>query len=235
MSSNPFTDYYQSLGLAGMNNPNPYLEFTGQIPLAGYQGAPTDAMGQPIQSYQPPAPGTTLNSTPAAAPAPQRPQGMTDQQALVLAQQLGGSGVQGSGRGTTGGQGIMDVYNQLMAGQGQTDPNSAARIQYMMSGGQGPPPNPNAAGGAGTGAAGTPAPQAADARQAYLSALANPGPVTTPGAVMQPGATPTGSPPPSVLAHFLATQSGKTGAGGYSNMPFFNTLNQLQAAKAGAS
>jgi hypothetical protein len=70
-------------------------------------------------------------------------------------------------------------------------------------------------------------------RQAYLQALANPGKVTTPGAAMQPGSAQTGAPQPSVLAAFLAAhpQGGSTGAGGYNNATFFNTLNQLQAAK----
>lgn len=199
-----------------------------------YMGTPTDAQGRPIQSYldaqaqhdawaaahPPMAPPTTLNTNPV------RPQGMTDQQAMTLAQQLGGSGVQGSGRGTTSGQGMLDVYNQLMAGQGQTSPMS--RVPYIMSGGQGPPPNPNAAGGAGTtGAAAGAAPQnPIDMNQAYLNALSSPGRVATPGATAPQG------PPPAqqsnVLQQFLQNWQNKgaptTGAGNYNNQAFFNAL-----------
>ena len=70
-----------------------------------------------------------------------------------------------------------------------------------------------------------------DMRQAYLDALSNPGKVTTPGAQMLPGTSPTGpQSQPSVLAQFLQQHpgGGTTGAGGYSNQSFFNTLNALK-------
>ena len=70
-----------------------------------------------------------------------------------------------------------------------------------------------------------------DMRQAYLDALSNPGKVNTPGAQMLPGTSPTGpQSQPSVLAQFLAQHpgGGTTGAGGYSNQPFFATLNALK-------
>ena len=53
--------------------PNPYTRFGGSrlsFLDDDYAGVPTDARGQPIQSYQPPAaatPGTTINSAPAAS------------------------------------------------------------------------------------------------------------------------------------------------------------------------
>ena len=67
-------------------------------------------------------------------------------------------------------------------------------------------------------------------RQAYLTALSNPGKVTTPGANV-PQATPLGT--PSVLNSFLAAHPGGGGgpaAGNYSNKGFFDTLNQLRSA-----
>ena len=82
-TSNFMTDTMNAQGLMGLMGPNPYLEYTGQIPMAGYRGAPTDAMGNPIASFTqaqqqhdawnaanpaPAAQGTTLNSTPQGAP-----------------------------------------------------------------------------------------------------------------------------------------------------------------------
>ena len=79
MPNDPFADAMNTSGYAGLIGPNPYLEYTGQIPMAGYRGTPTDAQGNPIQSYldaqsqhdawnaanpAPGAQGTTLNSTP---------------------------------------------------------------------------------------------------------------------------------------------------------------------------
>ena len=81
-------------------------------------------------------------------------------------------------------------------------------------------------------AASTPAPQAAasspvNSYQNALQLLSNPGHVTTPGSNV------TASQPitqqPSVLDQFLATQHGGTGAGGYSNQGFFDTLNKLKS------
>ena len=84
MPNDPFADAMNTSGYAGLIGPNPYLEYTGQIPMAGYRGAPTDAMGNPIASFgqaqqqhdawnaanpapAAPAAGTTLNSTPQHA------------------------------------------------------------------------------------------------------------------------------------------------------------------------
>ena len=82
MPNDPFADAMNTSGYAGLIGPNPYLEYTGKVPMAGFYGAPTDAMGNPIASFTQaqqqhdawnaanpaPAPvaGTTLNSTPAA-------------------------------------------------------------------------------------------------------------------------------------------------------------------------
>ena len=81
MPNDPFADAMNTSGYAGLIGPNPYLEYTGKVPMAGFYGAPTDAMGNPISSFTQaqqqhdawnaanPAPvappqGTTLNSTP---------------------------------------------------------------------------------------------------------------------------------------------------------------------------
>ena len=75
-----------------------------------------------------------------------------------------------------------------------------------------------------------PAPQnPIDMRQAYLTALSNPGKVTDPGATV-PQAQPLGS--PSVMNAFLAANpsGGGSGAGGYNNQGFFQTLNKLRAS-----
>jgi|HubBroStandDraft_6_1064221.scaffolds.fasta_scaffold01039_11 hypothetical protein len=200
----PLADYQNMLGLQGLTGPNPYLEFTGQIPMAGYAGAPSNAAtGQPISSYQSilnqlnaGTPGTTLNSGPAAPAAPTP----SPVNSLFYGMNPGGSGPGPA--------------------FGGTDP-------AFTPGAQATNPVPQAA-----------APSsAANARQAYLQALANPGPPPTYGAQMQPGASQTGAPQPSVLSAFLAAhpQGGSQIPGGYGNTTFFNTLNQLQAAKGGAT
>jgi hypothetical protein len=83
------------------------------------------------------------------------------------------------------------------------------------------------ASGAGRTASGAAQTNPVDMRQAYLDALANPGHVTTPGATIQPS-QPVGT--PSVMDSFLANNKGGTGAGGYSNQGFFDTLNKLRSA-----
>jgi hypothetical protein len=211
----PLADAYNLMGAQGMTNPNPYLEFTGQIPMAGYMGAPTDASGNPIQSFldaqkahdawstanpAPTAPGTTLNSAP-----PQQLQRIYEGQGTGGA--AGGQNAMGSG-GPTAGQsayGYAMVPQQGILGH----PQQAAAAPAA-------PTNP------------------IDMRQAYLTALANPGHVATPGAQMLPGTTPTGpQSQPSVLQAFLSQHpgGGTSIPGGYSNQPFFNTLNQLQSQK----
>ena len=43
--------HHERPGLMGLMGPNPYLEYTGKVPMAGFYGAPTDAMGNPIASF----------------------------------------------------------------------------------------------------------------------------------------------------------------------------------------
>jgi hypothetical protein len=211
--SDPMADYYNGMGLQGMTGPNPYLEFSGQIPLAGYAGVPHDAQGKLIASYAPPAAppmGTTLNSPPP--PAASQNGAFSPQQAMRLMSTGGMPTPSGNGMGPVNDQANLDTYNQLTAGYQQAPQQTS---QQMGSQTQAQVAN------------------AAAQRQAYLQAMANPGPLPTYGAQMQPGARPTGAPQPSVLAQFLAAHpsGGTTGAGGYSNQSFFNTLNALQAQK----
>ena len=51
MPNDPFADAMNTSGYAGLIGPNPYLEYTGKVPMAGFYGAPTDAMGNPIASF----------------------------------------------------------------------------------------------------------------------------------------------------------------------------------------
>jgi hypothetical protein len=223
----PTADYMNVMGFQGLTNPNPYLEFTGQIPMAGYMGAPTNAAGAPIQSYldaqaqhnawQPPAstpsstPGTTLNNT-------QQWWNNLSQPSLMNP----------SGNAALG----MANWGAFMGPQAAIDQASPGFLQPGMQGYQG------GATGAAAPGAGAAAPQnPVDMRQAYLTALSNPGKVATPGAQILPGTSmtgPVGSSQPSVLQAFLAAhpQGGSApgaGPGGFSNAGFFNTLKQLQA------
>lgn len=215
--TNPFT----IAGMAGMMMPNPYTQYKGQLPIPGYMGTPTDAQGNPIQSYtdaqaahdawQPtqaaPAQGTTLNSNPNWA---------------VQNAMLDSMGRNASRVTTQGGA--------------SNDPQTASDV-IRMRGMLGPNPNGDNTGQTGSiipGAAGAQpvaAPQTnpVDMRQAYLTALSNPGKISTPGA-NAPQAPPLGQ--PSVLDSFLAAHpgGGGAGAGNYNNSGFFNTLNQLRSA-----
>jgi hypothetical protein len=247
----PLADYQNMLGLQGLTGPNPYLQFTGQIPMAGFMGAPTNASGQPIQSFTDtqnasnawnaanPAPGTTLNTSGAVASTAnpfagiQEPQGMNTASTeprggLSLAQWNALSGPQKAS--LYGPQGIVGYSNQTDQGHG------FGSDYEPIYGSMQPQAQTQAA------PAAAPAPtNPYNMRQAYLDALSNPGHVATPGAQMLPGTSPTGpigsNQQPSVLQAFLAQHpSGGTAIpGGYSNKSFFNTLNQLQSAKPGAT
>ncbi len=212
---NSLADVYNLTAAQGMYGPNPYLKYTGQIPMAGYYGTPTDARGNPIQSFvdaqaqhdawdkanPAPPPGKTLNSPPD----------MMAMRNAALTGQPGAALAYGANFAPAGSPpGIQQMYGQNFAAftpqqnwTGNTQPAAAAPAAAS---------NP------------------VDMRQAYLDALSNPGKVTTPGAVMQPGTTPTGpASQPSVLDAFLAAHpSGGTASQSYTNQPFFNTLAQLK-------
>jgi hypothetical protein len=209
----PTAVYQDMMGLQGLMDPNPYLEFTGQIPMAGYAGAPANAStGQPISSFQSilaglnaQNPGTTLNSTgPGLSGAAGIPPMISS----------------GGGQYTGGGQ----YAAGQMAGQ-NTPATMIPNPAYAAAQGQSAP----------TSSASSPSssPNSANSRLAYLQALSNPGNPVTPGAQILPGTSmtgPVGSGQPSVLQSFLAAHpsGGKAIPGGYSNTSFFNTLNALQ-------
>ena len=196
---------------------NPYTQWNKQaLPFMGqYAGAPTDARGNPIQSYQdalaaqkaaqtaataaPPAQGTTLNSSgpPLGSPAP-------------IPQYI-----QTQGGTASGGQ--ASVNAGLQGGQwvpGQMVPNPA----YTAAQQQRP-----------TAAAAPAAPAGPDMNAAYLQALANPGKVTTPGATVAQSAPPSAQ--SGVLQQFLANWqkqgSPTTGAGNYNNKDFYAALQGM--------
>ena len=210
--TNPFT----IAGMASMMQPNPYTQYGGKpLPIPGYMGAPTDAQGNPIQSFTDaqaahdawnkanpaPAQGTTLNSTPGGNPNPV------------------GSPLN-----------PMGDWSSLAPNAFPGNPSRQAAYARELG-----LPGSNYNGAAGAGAGQAPAASAApqnpiDMRQAYLTALSNPGKPSMPGATV-PQAQPLGT--PSVLNSFLAAHpsGGATGAGGYSNQGFFQTLNKLRAAQ----
>ena len=201
---------------------NPYSLYSGQaLPWPSqYGGTPTNALGQPIQSYlqaqaaaQPapvaPAAGMTLNSSPGARSMP--------------------GGIYGAAGGPAAG---IQQAQQLLTGQGaygNANQNQAAGLAALMGL---DPSQLNGMGGGGSAPAPA-APQAAapafDSRAAALQALANPGHVTTPGANVpyNQGAVSQG---PGVLQQFLQNwQAGGAptkGAGNYNNAAFFNALQK---------
>ena len=223
MPNDPFADAMNTSGYAGLIGPNPYLEYTGQIPMAGYRGAPTDAAGNPIASFTQaqaqhdawnaanpaPAPvaGTTLNST------PQPQHGVSGLQPGQW------DGSDGLATGTpTSGVRMASQSNGMPQGWNQNSNNGGIFMTPQTQPGMTPQPQAPAAAAAPT--------NPVDMRQAYLDALSNPGKVTTPGAQMLPGTSPTGpQSQPSVLAQFLAQHpgGGTTGGGGYSNQGFLST------------
>lgn len=200
------TNPYTIAGMAAMMQPNKYIDPAYKdkpLPLPGFYGTPTDAQGNPIQSFldaqsqhdawnaanPAPAQGTTLNSTPQPGVIPFQHATMSD--GMPYGQTSLGRGVTGpSWQGPGGGTPQQQQAPQQSAPAAQQNP--------------------------------------VDMRQAYLDALSNPGKVTTPGATV-PQASPLGS--PSVMNSFLAANpGGGAGAGGYNNSGFFNTLNKLRSA-----
>jgi hypothetical protein len=240
----PLADIMNMQGYQGLVGQNPYLQYQGQIPMAGYYGTPTNAQGQNIPSFMAalaasqapqgsPTPGTTLNSSPSGpqdymmnpqtgmmGPNPAAFQGGIDPSTGLTIQQANqatnryynpqaGSMVGGQSQGW-GGSGGSNVGGTMMM------PSPASMAAPWANQQQAP-------------AAAPPTSSGVNMRQAYLDALSNPGPVPTYGAAMQPGAAATGSPQPNVVANFLANNAAKTGAGGYTNKPFFSTLQALQS------
>lgn len=242
----PLADIMNMQGYEGLTGPNPYLQYTGQVPMAGYAGAPANAAtGQPIQSFlsataaaqaqyqqqlaafnqqqQAQPPGATLNSNPFAPGRAFNPQGSGNQtasgQLIPNAWQVANM----TGRPAQSSPGGMLPSGENYGSSTPTYIPASYAMPSMASGGR-------------QSAAPTP-PTPPDTRQAYLQALANPGTPAMPSAQILPGTSttgPVGSGQPSVLQSFLGSQSGKQIPGGYGNESFFNTLNALQAGKQGA-
>lgn len=197
---------------------NKFSPFAGKaFPFpAQYQRTPTDAHGNPIQSYldtqaahdawQPPAQAApvTLNTNPglngvALGMSPQDPSGsfntaMLNSMGRNLQPQQGG-GRSSAGEGSIAGPALNDVVT--MRGMLQNQNTAAAQPAAA-------PTNPY------------------DMNQAYLDALANPGRVQTPGANVPQSAPPSNQ--SGVLQQFLANWKGGKGAGNYDNSGFFNAL-----------
>ena len=78
-ADNPLADLTNLNVYSNLMNPNPYTPYQGILPMPSYSlnaGAPTNAQGQPISSFQGPSatspqtqPGTTLNTSPVSQPA----------------------------------------------------------------------------------------------------------------------------------------------------------------------
>ncbi len=196
--------------MGGMYGPNQYSRYQNQrIPMPGYVGMPNDSQGNPIAP--PPAPGTTLNSTPAQAAQPTGP---------MTLQQLYGS-APGANALNPSGNGAMMAANW----GGMMGPSGLMQIDAAQRGnsGMGMPPLSNDPSGSPSPAAPT-----QGSMTNALSLLANPARVSTPGATV-PQAPPTGQ-GPSVLANFLANNKGGKGAGNYDNSGFFSTLSALKGS-----
>ena len=120
MPNDPFADAMNTSGYAGLIGPNPYLEYTGQIPMAGLSRRADRRHGQSDREFHPgptaarrlerresragrAAAGTTLNSTPQPGVIPFQhatmPDGMPYGQ-TSLGRGVTGTSWQGPGGGT---------------------------------------------------------------------------------------------------------------------------------------
>lgn len=209
---------------------------------ADYQKALTAYNAQPAGG----TPGTTLNSTPGQPQVqtsgswPGQAQGAAAPGSLMAtpAMQQMQAGIAAAQAAKTPQQLYADQQNTAMRNQmlqqqanmstvqagnggfgnmpgGAFNPGSYMPLQALM-------PQAGAAAAAAAPGKGPP-PSPPDLRQAYLNALANPGPPPSYGAAgPQPGQTPTGAPQqPSAVSAFLAANTGKA-------TPFLNTLRQMQ-------
>ena len=230
--TNPFEQY----GMMQMLMPNKYTDpaFKDKpLGLQGFRGPATDAHGNPIQSFtdaqtahdawntsHPATQGTTLNSTPGQTFGLQPSE-------LAKPSTLNPSGNLAFGMSQWGGM-MSPQARELYANSQYQQPGGGYTNPGLVTTAANPQQATGAGGASGGGSSGA---NPVDMRQAYLDALANPGHVTTPGATVQPSA-PLGT--PSVLNTFLAANPGAGTAaplgGGYSNQPFFSTLNKLRSA-----
>lgn len=220
---NPFT----MMGMMQMMQPNPYTQYKGQLPIPGYMGTPTDALGNPIKSFTdaqaahdawtpPPAAapqGTTLNSAPNTNTNTSLQMGAMYPGGPLVNQNPNYSSLPAGSPPPAGwyGNSVANADKGSMGGWSPIYSGGPPQQQEQQPAAPAAPTNP------------------IDMRQAYLTALSNPGKVTTSGATV-PQSAPLGQ--PSVLNSFLAANpgGGGAGAGNYNNQGFFSTLNKLRSA-----
>jgi hypothetical protein len=204
-----------------------------------YNGVPTNAMGQPIQSFlnwqqQNPG-GTTINNTPAMPPQAQAPQLMD----AASFQRLGQQAMQQAAINPQTGMAADPTafaqaqYYRQMAGSMQPQAvsgPSGSGMGYSQVGMTHPATtqwwNPSSAPGAATqAAAGGGAGGAPNNWQAAINALANPGNPVTPGAnvPLQTGSQPSGG----VNQAFLQQAQGRPGM----NQGFLSALSAIQGRR----
>ena len=181
---------------------NPYsqwnkkpLDFMGQY--AGGSTGPTDAHGNPIQSYQTAA--AQKAATPAAAPAVSI---NSTPQSNIPQYNYNSGGILPSGEnyGTSSPTYIPPSYQA----------NPAYALQQQAAAAKQAPA----------------APAGPDMNAAYMAALQNPGHVTTPGATVPQGPTPSAQSGvlQQFLANWNQKGQPTTGAGNYNNQGFYNAL-----------
>ena len=187
---------------------NKYSPYQGvALPFMGQtSGVPTDARGNPISSYATAAAGA---APPAMAPA-------TSLNSNPLTQAASPSGLNSMGLNPA-------AYAMGQGGPSAMNPSGNAAL-FAANWGGFMPTTPT-----------TPAPAAAaaatptnpyDMNQAYLTALSNPGHVTTPGATVPQAAPPSAQ--SGVLQQFLQNWGGNSkGAGNYDNSGFINSLRGM--------
>jgi hypothetical protein len=205
---------------------NKYSPYAGvALPfMGGYNGGatgPTDAHGNPIQSYQDTqklhdawaaanptpamAPSTTLNSNPTHGVGGLQPGQWDGSNGLA-------TGAPSSFQHATGSDGMP--YGQTSLGRG------VVGTSWQGPGGGQMPQQQQAAPAA---AAQT---NPYDMGQAYLQALQSPGHVTTPGATVAQAAPPSNQ--SGVLQQFMQNWGGNSkGAGNYDNSGFINSLRGM--------
>jgi hypothetical protein len=215
---------------------NKFSPFQGKpIPFpAQYQGVPTDAHGNPIQSY--------VDAQTAAAAAPRQASPVTLNSTPGDSGQWAVNnaiinGMQPTLRGApdAGGRGAYTGYD-ISAKMAAMAANNAAygTPTYSSQPIPGQPGYthlvPSVSGGTGGGGGGANAGggggSPVNMSQAYLNALANPGHVSTPGATVAQSAPPSAQ--SGVLQQFLQNWQNRgqptQGAGNYNNAGFFNAL-----------
>ena len=211
---------------------NKYSTYAGKaLPWPSqYSGTPTDAHGNPIQSYLDTQ--KQHDAWAAANPAPAvAPSTTLNSNAGLEAQGSQARAMQDAGYGD------WAMLDPMMAQANRPNPTAGAGSVGATKGWN--PANPasiyptSAGGAAGGGAGGGGGAAAAaaqtnpyDMNQAYLTALSNPGHVTTPGATVAQAAPPSSQ--SGVLQQFLQNWGGNSkGAGNYDNSGFINSLRGM--------